>query len=336
LLPVLILAYKRYDLLEQIFNSLRKYKPKDLFIAVDGPKGLQDVEACTRVKAYVLDLIDWDCTLHTLFRSENLGCGKAVSSAIDWFFEHVEEGIILEEDCLPALDFYSYCERMLEMYRDELNVKHISGCNFVGGLNSKSSFGFSKFASIWGWATWKRAWKEYQFELPFKELIEFKERILPFCSNDFNQLFFWTKGYEHSCTMAYDSWDFQWQISIWLHKGVCIYPTRNLIKNIGFHQDALHTKNISSPLANLPLESFSAKGLKKQVIVLDREFDDFIFYYVHKELFDTPRGKIKKLKIAIEPSLFQKIIDRKYTLRDKLYLLRSYCKLKKNSIKFRW
>ena len=329
MLSVLILAYKRYDLLEQIFESLRKYKPKDLFIAVDGPKGLHDVEACTRVKEYSIDLIDWDCSVHTLFRSENLGCGKAVSTAIDWFFEHVEEGIILEEDCLPALDFYYYCERMLEMYREELNVKHISGCNFLGDLNVKSSFGFSKFASIWGWATWKRAWEEYQFELPFKELIEFKERLLPFCSNDFNQLFFWTKGYEYSITSAYDSWDFQWQISIWLNQGVCIYPTRNLIKNIGFHKDALHTKNTSSPLANLSLESFSTKELKKQGIILDSEFDDFIFYYVHQELFDINKVKIKKLKILIEPSLFQKIFDRKYTLRDKLYLLRLYYKFLK-------
>lgn len=329
MLPVLILAYKRYDLLEQIFESLRKYKPNKLYIAVDGPKGIDDVEFCTKVKENSIHLIDWECNVQTLFRNENLGCGKAVSSAIDWFFDNVDEGIILEEDCLPSLDFFYYCEKMLSFYRDDIKVKHISGCNFVGGLNSKSSFGFSKFASIWGWATWKRAWKEYQFELPFKELIEFKERLLPFCSNDFNQLFFWTKGYEHSTTSSYDSWDFQWQISIWLNQGVCIYPTRNLIKNIGFHEDALHTKNTLSPLAKLPLESFSTKGLKKKEIILDSQFDDFIFYYVHQELFDINKGEIKKLKIAIEPSLFQKILDRKYTLRDKLYLLRSYYKFKK-------
>ena len=217
---------------------------------------------------------------------------------------------------------------MLSFYRDDIKVKHISGCNFIGDLNKSNAYGFSNFASIWGWATWKRAWQEYNFELPIKDNVNFKEKLFSYFSNDYNQLFFWTKGFGYASTNDYDSWDFQWQISIWLNQGVCIYPTRNLIKNIGFHENALHTKNISSPLSNLPLNTFQKKNLKKQKILVNSDFDDFIFYYVHKEIFDLTNRKVLKLKIAIEPTLFQTITERKFTLRDKLYLIREHFKKK--------
>ena len=328
MIPVLLLVYKRADLVKPVLDSISLYKPQKFYIAADGPKTEIDRKSCFEVRDLILSLIDWECEVFTMFRDENLGCGKAVSSAISWFFSNEESGMIIEEDCLPSPDFFNFCEIMLHYYRDDINVKHISGCNFIGDLKYNNSYFFSRKSSIWGWATWRRAWEQYDFELDSITENRFNENIVPYLSNDYNQFFYWKQILKDLKDKKIDTWDFQWQFSIWLHQGVCIYPSRNLIKNIGFHENALHTKNTLSPLSNLPLYSLLTTNLKKKQIVLNTEFDDFIFYYVHKELFDLKFRDVKKYKIELEPTILKKISNAKYSFRDKLYLIKEWLKQK--------
>jgi len=165
--PILFLVFNRPNTTQRVFNVIRQVKPKQLFVAADGPrrdKGA-DEEKCEATREIVKQ-IDWDCEVKTLFREENLGCGKAVSSAITWFFENVEEGIILEDDCLPNLDFFGYCEELLDRYRDNREVMFIGGDNFQKGKKwGDASYYFSAYNHVWGWATWKRTWDIYDFKL---------------------------------------------------------------------------------------------------------------------------------------------------------------------------
>ena len=144
--PILFLIFNRPDLTKQVFDKIREIKPLHLFIAADGPRGdkYEDQELCRKTKE-IVSLIDWECEIKTLFRDENLGCGRAVSEAISWFFEHVEEGIILEDDCLPSSTFFNYCEILLEKYRWDNNIMHIGGTNFQNGIKrGNADYYFSK------------------------------------------------------------------------------------------------------------------------------------------------------------------------------------------------
>ena len=176
--PLLFIIFNRPDVTLRVFNELKKQKPKYLFIAADGPRaGFEDdIDKCKRVREVVLNEIDWDCEVKTLFRDLNLGCGHAVSGAIDWFFENVEKGIILEDDCLPNKSFFYFCENLLESYKENDEVFAISGANFQDKKIGKASYFFSKYLYVWGWATWRRAWENYDFDLSGLENFK-KEKI---------------------------------------------------------------------------------------------------------------------------------------------------------------
>jgi len=181
--PILFLIFNRPDTTQKVFNAIRKAKPKQFFIAADGspPDREGEIEKCQKSRK-IATSVDWDCEVKTLFRDKNLGCKIAISSAIDWFFENVEEGIILEDDCLPHQSFFWFCQELLEYYRNDTRIMHISGDNFqFGRKRGEGSYYFSKYSHVWGWATWRRAWK--CFDINMKSFEEFK------AENQINSIF---------------------------------------------------------------------------------------------------------------------------------------------------
>ena len=158
--PVLFLIFNRPELTEKVFQKIQDAQPKYLFVAADGPRDNKygEKDLCEKTRAVVLENITWECEVKTLFRTENLGCRTAVSSAINWFFENVEEGIILEDDTVPDNSFFSYCQALLEKYRNHEQIMMITGDNFQDGIKrGNGSYYFSRYVHIWGWASWRRA-----------------------------------------------------------------------------------------------------------------------------------------------------------------------------------
>lgn len=235
--PILFLIFNRPEETKLVFEQIRKAKPKYLFVAADGPRieKEDERELCNQTRA-ILEGVDWNCELKTLYRDENLGCGLAVYGAINWFFEHVESGIILEDDCLPQFGFFQYCSTLLSKYADTEQVKMISGCNYLLGLYSiRASYYFSRIPIIWGWATWKRAWSQMNYNM-----YNYYDKVLSFhkSANAFKH--HWEPLYNNPDTL--DTWDFQWFFSIYEQDGIVIHPKYNLIRNIGFDfQKATHT-----------------------------------------------------------------------------------------------
>ena len=163
--PVLFIIYNRIDTAKLTFDVIKKVKPSRIYIAADGPKSIKDKENCEASRAIVNE-IDWDCQVKTLFRDVNFGCKNAVSSAINWFFENEEMGIVLEDDCLPSIDFFMFCDQLLLKYKDDNKISIISGCNFQHGKNWGSySYYFSNLTHVWGWASWRRVWNNYDVDL---------------------------------------------------------------------------------------------------------------------------------------------------------------------------
>jgi len=253
--PILFLIFNRPDVSQKVFEEIRRQKPKHLFVAADGFRNSKvgEREKCQKTRD-LLKKIDWDCELKTLFRDENFGCGRAVSGAISWFFDNVEEGIILEDDCLPDQSFFSYCEELLEKYRNDKRVSHINGTSFVCKKNTKKSYYFSKYYHVWGWATWRRAWNWYDYSM--RNFPEFKS------SNQIKNIFpneavqnFWLHCFEEIYCYHRDTWDFQWVYANFVNNGLSVMPYKNLVSNLGFGVDATHTIKENDKSANRSVET---------------------------------------------------------------------------------
>lgn len=233
--PVLLLIFNRPFQTMRVFEQIKAQQPTRLFIAADGPRSGKPGEdtLCETTRNEVMSAIDWPCEVKTLFRQENLGCGKAVSRALNWFFEQVEEGIILEDDCIPDPTFFSFCTAMLDKYRQDDRVMHIAGSNYqMGNQRGEASYYFSRFAHIWGWSTWRRAWQHYDFTL---------ERYKHASKKGMNRQFL--IDIENIHTKRIDTWDIQWFMSVWFNHGYAIIPNTNLITNIGYGKEATHTRS---------------------------------------------------------------------------------------------
>ncbi len=232
--PILLLIYNRPEYTQKVFDSIKKVKPAKLFISADGPKSNEDDKKLCIKTRKIIDQIDWPCDLHTNFKNENSGCRLGVSNGINWFFENVDYGIILEDDCLPCESFFGYCEKLLDKYRDEKRIMMISGSNPVTEIDSNFDYFFSRFFHIWGWATWKRAWDKFDIEM--KDWPKYKEeKILSkiFSHNHDNKIFI-----EQMFDDAYGNdkssvWSLQWTYSCLINDGLVILPSHNLVSNIG-------------------------------------------------------------------------------------------------------
>jgi hypothetical protein len=275
--PVLFLIFNRPAETARVFVAIREQRPSRLFVAADGARpDRADERALVRESRTIATKVDWPCDVKILFRDTNLGCGLAVSGAISWFFEQVEEGIILEDDCLPHADFFPYCETLLARYRHELRVATIAGTHFLpSSLHYEHSHYASKYFQMWGWATWRRTWQNYDFDLSalshegFSDLLQATHPIAV-------ERGYWTEIYKALKTGAIDTWDFQVFFSSWRTGSNHVMPGRNLVSNIGYGTNATHT-NFASSMAEIPTHSLKV-GDESISLTPDPITDNLIFY----------------------------------------------------------
>lgn len=246
---ILFLVFNRVDPTSLVFQEIKKAAPKRLYIAADGPRNADEFEKCKQVREIATN-IDWDCEWKTLFREENLGCKIAVSDAINWFFEQEEQGIILEDDCLPSSSFFGFCSEMLKKYKDDDRIGHISGANFQNGIKrGAGSYYFSRMPQIWGWASWRRTWKNYDVNMS-----SFSNFSVSDLENSPSHALYkesWYKNLDDTYQGKIDTWDYQYCYLNLINNYLSISPNQNLIKNIGFGADATHTTGEEHVFANL-------------------------------------------------------------------------------------
>ena len=255
--PVLLLLFNRPQHTAAVIEQLRKVRPARIFVHCDGPRD-QYPEEAEKVAAVKSELkkIDWPCELSTLFREQNAGLRVGVFGALNWFFESVEQGIILEDDCLPDVSFFPFCEAMLERYALEDQVMHIGGSNVAEGLTSTftNSYFFSRFSFVWGWASWRRAWKKMSINLEGLEAFEQQNRLEELFSNPMARTYLYDK-FRATKRGKNNSWAYAWFYSILKNKGLCVVPRQNLVQNTGIgDSEATHTKK-ADPQAGLRASS---------------------------------------------------------------------------------
>ena len=241
--PVALIIFNRPANTARVLESISNAKPETLLVVADGPRANhpEDTEKCAATRA-VINQVDWDCRVLTNYSDSNLGCGLRPATGISWVFDTVEEAIILEDDCLPHPTFFPYCEELLARYRDDERVMMIGGVNFLRELKSPiQSYHFSRFGSSWGWASWRRAWQHFDYDMKLWPTVcetKLLEQMFP----DPVHCRYWQEKFQHVYNSdADDIWDYQWLLACWINSGFRIFPETNLISNIGFGQDATHT-----------------------------------------------------------------------------------------------
>ena len=262
----LFIIFNRPTTTRKVFEAIRNYKPTKLFVAADGPRKNKsgEKERCEEARK-ITEQIDWPCEVKRLYRNKNLGCKLAVSSAITWFFSNVEEGIILEDDCLPNSTFFVFCEKMLDIYRDHIQVMHITGDNSLPKeMQNKNDYYFSKYSYVWGWASWKRAWKNYDVDMKDWPKVKRSGALNKYFENLLEKLY-WQTLLDATYSGKINTWDYQFVYHVWKNNGVSVVPGKNLVSNIGFGEGAAHLKSENSPLAKLKTNIMNTKIMPKKI-----------------------------------------------------------------------
>jgi hypothetical protein len=267
--PILLIVYRRPDLTSQVFERIAAARPRQLFVAADGPRHPGEADVCDAARR-AATAVTWPCEVVTDFPSTNLGCRTRVSSALDWFFTSCESGIVLEDDCLPAPEFFEFCRILLDRYRDDRRVVHISGESYRRARHEEFSYYFSKYALIWGWAAWRRTWQSYDLAMRTWPAFRSESAGLAIYDTEDERAYWdgtFQQMYEGRLPTA---WSYAWMYAC-LTQGLSIHPAVNLVRNIGTSDRATH-------MTTNPFASRSFGGLQTGLrhpawVVRDRQAD---------------------------------------------------------------
>lgn len=295
--PILLIIYNRTEETHNLFQIIRKVAPAQLYVAADGhnPNVADDYRHCLATRCVIKP--EWKCDQHNLFLEEHLGKTQMAYQSINWFFENVEEGIVLFDDTLPHTDFFYFCEQLLEKYRNNEDVMHIAGSNFLKKhMDKKTSYYFSAYSYLWGFATWKRAWRDFDLSLQNISDEEFNANMSLYIKRNKVRKR-WTKIFTILKKHELDYWEFQYNFHIWKKSGFCITPNNNLIQNVGFSRGKRKVRKLmrgTKPI--LPLHH--PDGIR-----LNREADQKAYRKVYKRAtFRLFRDAISKA-IGIKPKI---------------------------------
>jgi len=279
-----------------VFAEIAKARPSKLLVIADGPRAdhPDDAEKCAAVRA-IIDGINWDCEVLKNYSDVNLGCKRRVSSGLDWVFDTVEEAIILEDDCLPHPTFFRFCEEMLEKYRDDERIAMISGNNFqFGRKRTEYSYYFSRYTHIWGWASWRRAWGNYDVDMKIWPEIRDGGWLEDLLGNR-RSVWYWKYVFGNVYQGKVDTWDYQWTFACWIQNALTIIPDVNLISNIGFDSEAVHTQD-KDKFAEMDTEAISFPILHPDYIIRDSKAD----FFVENKMFFGTSSMLRVIKRVIK------------------------------------
>ena len=296
--PILFLVFNRPSLTQRVFDEIKKVKPKKLYVAIDGPRigNTNDLSNINEVLKIFND-VTWQCEFKLLKREVNLGCGVSISNALNWFFKYEEEGIILEDDCIPSLSFFLFAMEMLDKYRYNKNVFAINGSNPISDHKFQNSYTFSSYNLIWGWATWKRAWSFYDFDLNKYSSFDLKLLLFRKFYFDLISIRSWYKHLNLVKNGTINTWDYQWIFVCLINNGFVITPEKNLVENVGNLVEPTHGV-IKSSYIGLKSKNLDFPLKHPEKVQLDRIYDMKIkAIRFGNTFFLYLKAKLNKLKL---------------------------------------
>lgn len=277
--PILFLTYRRFHTAEVVFNAIRKARPPKLYFASNAPNqnNFNEFARVSKVRS-LIERVDWTCEIKTRFLEEHLPVKESISSSLSWFFEQEEQGIILEDDCLPHPDFFTFCENLLERYANDDRVWAITGNNFQNGMRrGDASYYFSRYSHIWGWASWRRAWQKADMDIQFWpewKMSSAWRNLWP----DLVVRKYWEQIFDRMYRAEIDTWDYPWAASVWYYGGLTATPNVNLVSNIGFGPDSTYTRDPNHPNAAI---TTSEIGVIRHTFSVRQDFEADTYTFNH-------------------------------------------------------
>jgi hypothetical protein len=300
--PVALFIFNRPQTTAAVFEVIRRVRPPVLLVVADGPRPAHasDDADCAAARA-IIDRVDWQCDVRVDYADINLGLKRRVESGMQWIFSQFDEAILLEDDCVPEISFFRFCEVLLDRYRGDERVLSVSGNNFqFGHRRGETSYYFSRHGHIWGWATWRRAWLQYDPEMrdwPAARNEGWLDSLFP--SRYARQ--YWSYIFE-SNYRSKENWDYAWNFSYWRHGGVHVLPNVNLVSNHGFGAHATHTRQVDSRFAFLLTEPMSFPLLHPRSVAVDDDADAFTEEIMYsgtlKQAFERLRADPRRARRA--------------------------------------
>lgn len=294
--PIVFFVFNRPQETQIVFERIREAKPSHLFLVADGArKDLQDEDRCLEVRKIISD-VNWDCQVFENYSDVNLGCKLRVSSGLDWVFSQVDAAIILEDDCLPNTSFFDFCDNLLDYYRDDDRVFSISGATFQPVARKiPNSYYFSKYSHVWGWATWRRAWRFYDVDMKLWESV-CGEDYLNSLFSDWQTRLYWKQKFQKLYQKEIDTWDFQWIFTSFIQNALHVLPAKNLVSNIGFGKDATHTQK-ESKFSRRQTFDLEFPLQHPEFMIRDNQADHFTDRYVYQcQLHQRILNRISRLR----------------------------------------
>jgi len=282
--PVALIVFNRPSHTAKVLDAIRAVRPKELMVVADGPRPdrPEDGDKCEAVRA-LFDNVGWNCSISRNFAPTNLGCRGCVSAGLDWVFEQAEQAIILEDDCLPHHSFFGFCSDLLDRYRNDKRIMGITGDNFQNGVRrGEASYYFSRYFHIWGWATWRRAWRHFDVDVQSWQVLRRSNWLSKLLNRRVSERV-WARNFESVYERQLDTWDYQWQYAVWMHGGLVATPNINLVSNIGTGGDATHTIG-DGPLFRLPTFQMESPLSHPAEVTRDVEADE----YIERTIFAPP------------------------------------------------
>lgn len=297
--PVVFIIFKRPDTTLRVFEEIRRARPTKLLIIADGPRAdhPEEKDKCAAARA-IVENIDWDCEVLRNYSDTNMGCRRRVSSGLDWAFDMVEEAIILEDDCLPHPAFFQFCDELLEKYRHDERVAMIRGDNWPETRQRDYSYYFSVYPSVWGWASWRRVWKNY--DVTMKRWPDVKKE--PWFGDWLGTgatTRLWTNIFDGAYTGKIETWAYPFIFTAWCGSQLSISPCVNLVSNIGDGADSTHDMGENNPRLNRPLMEMPFPLKHPEYIVRCRELD---------AVGEVTGAKIE-LKVAAKVASFVRLME---------------------------
>ncbi len=309
--PVALIIFRRPEPTAQVLTAIAQVRPQKLFVIADGPRpGRPTDEARCAAARAVVDRVDWDCEVIKNYSATNLGCGHRPATGISWVFDQVDEAIVLEDDCVPHPSFFRFCEELLERYREDERVMHITGSTYrPEPLKTPYSYFFSHFNCPWGWASWRRAWKHYDLTLKLwpqlrdtswlNDILE-DESVIPYWGPYF------ARAHERQGDVDY--WDYQWTFACWANSGLSIMPCANLVSNVGVGADSTNFGGDSDPMCHMPVHEMKFPLAHPSSVLrradLDREFLQEVI--LPRFLPHVPPSRLRLLASRLSPSFIKR------------------------------
>lgn len=242
LAPIALFVYNRPEHTRRTINYLQKNLLADesrLFIFSDAAKTDDDKAKVEQVRQLIKEVTGFK-SVKVITRKENLGLANSIISGVTQLVNDYGKVIVFEDDLLSSVYTLQYFNESLTHYAEEEKVMHIGAYMYNLPDKKLPQTFFYRAATSWGWATWARAWKEFEPDIDVL-IKQFDKKKIEQFSID-GSMNFWKQMQDFKAGKN-NSWAIRWYASIFLKGGLTLNPSKSLVNNIGHDGSGIHSNN---------------------------------------------------------------------------------------------